>query len=114
DLTDGRLDPGDVTVAAQVILHDRHGRTFSPRTLDPEGFVLSADGFFVGSEGEAKVGLAPFVAEFDRDGRWRRELPLPARYLPDPAGSRGVRENLGFESLALTPDGRYLFAGTES
>ena len=31
-----------------------------------------------------------------------------------PAPGRGVRNNLGFESLALTPDARFLFAGLEN
>ncbi len=114
DLTSGRLPPDGVSVVGQIPLADRLGRPFPPRSLDPEGFALAPDALFVGSEGEAKVGLAPFVAEFDRGGRWRRDLPLRDRFLPDDRGSRGVRENLGFESLARSPDGRFLFGATES
>ncbi|MBZ0102224.1 MAG: esterase-like activity of phytase family protein [Thermoanaerobaculia bacterium] len=114
DLATGRLPPDGVSVVGQLPLADRLGRPFPPRSLDPEGFALTPDALFVGSEGEAKVGLAPFVAEFDRAGRWRRDLPLRSRFLPDGRGTRGVRENLGFESLARSPDGRFLFGATES
>jgi endonuclease/exonuclease/phosphatase family metal-dependent hydrolase len=54
------------------------------------------------------------VAEFDRSGRARRRLTLPARYLPDGARRSGVRDNLGFESVAVTPSGEWLFAATEN
>lgn len=111
---DGHLEADEYEVVGAVPLADREGREFPRRSLDPEGFALAPNAMFVGSEGEARVGLAPWVAEFDRAGRWRRELPLPGRYLPDGALGHGVRNNLGFESLALSPDGAWLFAATES
>ncbi|MDQ1348750.1 MAG: uncharacterized protein QG573_2126, partial [Acidobacteriota bacterium] len=83
-------------------------------SLDPEGIALGRRRIYISSEGEAKVGQAPFVYEFDLAGRFVRELPLPARYRPAVGAAVGVRENLGFESLALSPDGRYLFCGSEN
>ena len=41
-------------------------------------------------------------------------VPVPAAFLPVADGSRGVRQNLGFESAGVTPSGRYLFTGTEA
>lgn len=114
DLSDGRLDPGDVEVTGRIRLLGRDGRPFPGRSLDPEGLVLDRERMFVSSEGEAKAGQAPWVAEFDRAGRERGELPLPARFLPDGRERSGVRDNLGFEALALSPDGAYLFTGTET
>ncbi|GMU65127.1 MAG: hypothetical protein AMXMBFR36_14010 [Acidobacteriota bacterium] len=111
---DGRLEAGEYEVIGALQLADREGREFPRRSLDPEGFALAPTAMFVGSEGEARVGLAPWVSEFDRAGRWRRDLPLPGRYLPDGALGHGLRNNLGFESLALSPDGAWLFAATES
>ena len=86
---------------------------FAKRSLDPEGLALASTGggFFVSSEGEAKAGLAPFVAEFDAAGRQVRDFPLPPRYLP--AKERGVRDNLGLECLGVTPDRRALMVMTE-
>ncbi|MRR12290.1 hypothetical protein EG835_07465, partial [bacterium] len=54
----------------------------------------------------------PLTPDHVPDGSLRPELPLPARYRA--AGDRGLRENLGFEGLAPTGDGRYLFAGIEN
>jgi len=112
DLGDGRLDAGDVTVTGHTPLADRRGRPWAAQSLDPEGIAIGADRLFLSSEGEAGAGLAPFVAELGRDGRLGRDLPLPARYLP--ASGRGVRTNLGFESLAVAPSGRHLFAASEN
>ena len=39
---------------------------------------------------------------------------MPPAFLPNAAGTRGVRQNLGFESAATPPNGRYLFTGTEN
>ena len=112
DLADGRLDPGDVAVVGQVQLADRQGRPWRAKSLDPEGVALGGASLFLSSEGEARLGLAPFVAELAADGRLGAELPLPERYLP--RAGRGVRDNLAFESLAVSPDGSYLFSATEN
>ncbi|HSM14551.1 MAG TPA: esterase-like activity of phytase family protein, partial [Thermoanaerobaculia bacterium] len=114
DLSDGRLDDGDVHLVGRLEMTGPDGRPFPRRGLDPEGLALAADALYLGSEGEAKVGLAPFVAELDRQGRWRRALPLRDRFLPLADGSRGVRDNLGFESVAISPDGAWLFAAAEN
>ena len=39
---------------------------------------------------------------------------LPEHYLPDAGGTRGVRDNLGFEGLAVSPDGSRLFIAAEN
>jgi len=103
-----------VTVEGVTTLLARGGAPFPRRGLDPEGIALGNDRIYISSEGEAKVAQAPFVQEFDLDGKFLRELPLPERYRPAAGGAVGVRNNLGFEALALTPDGRYLFAGAEN
>jgi hypothetical protein len=114
DLADGRLDAGDVSVVGRLRLARPDGSPFPRRSLDPEGLVLDGDRMFVSSEGEAKTGQAPWVAEFDRSGRELAELPLPARFVPDGHERYGVRDNLAFESLALSPDRKFLFTGTET
>ncbi|HEX4956522.1 MAG TPA: esterase-like activity of phytase family protein [Thermoanaerobaculia bacterium] len=115
DLTDGRLDPGDVRLEGMDEIREEDGLPFAPRSLDPEGLARAPDGrFYVSSEGEAKVGLEPFVAEVGEDRAIRRRFLLPERYRPDGAGGRGVRQNQGFESLTVTPDGRYLVTATEN
>jgi 3-phytase/alkaline phosphatase D len=70
-------------------------------------------GLYVASEGGPATGADPFVRRFGLDGRPLGELPVPAYYLPDAAAGTGVRDNLAFESLTATPDGRRLITATE-
>jgi hypothetical protein len=101
-------------VDAATTLLGPDGAAFPRRGIDPEGIALGHGRVYIGSEGEARVGQAPFVAEFDLEGRLLRELPLPDRYRPAAGAAIGVRDNLGFEALALSPDGRFLFSGGEN
>ena len=39
--------------------------------------------------------------------------PSPSRFSRTPPGTRGVRQNLGFESASTPPNGRFFFTGTE-
>jgi endonuclease/exonuclease/phosphatase family metal-dependent hydrolase len=112
-IADGRLTADDVEFEAALFLRDQNGALFARRSLDPEGVALSSNGFFVSSEGESKAGVPPFVAEFDREGKMRRRAELPARFLPAGDGTRGVRDNLGFEALSTTENRATLLFATE-
>jgi len=114
DLSDGTLDDGDVTFVDVKQIYDSKKTPFAPGGLDPEGLVLARQGYFyVSSEGI--VGdpiIDPFIRRYNRNGRLTAELPIPAKYLPN-GTDRGVRFNLGFESLNMTPDGRMLVTANE-
>lgn len=116
-----------VTVEKVTFLQDEQGQTYKRGKLDPEGISLSPQGtIYISSEGDAKGKIPPFIAEFEvKTGRKITELPIPQRYLGDPEDpqgkiSRGLQNNLGFESLAiksgsLSPaDPFRLFTATES
>ncbi|MEJ1168591.1 esterase-like activity of phytase family protein [Variovorax sp. CCNWLW235] len=66
------------------------------------------------SEGDVLRGFGPSFYESARDGRLLREFALPAMFTPDPARQRGPRDNLGFEGLAVTPDGRHAWLAMEN
>ncbi len=68
--------------------------------VDLEGLVVLPDGFIVCSE------VGPRIVEVDRLGRFRSEIPLPARF-------NEARTNKSLESLTMSPSGRYLFTTTE-
>jgi hypothetical protein len=104
-----------VEILGVTTLRDASGQPFAPMSLDPEGLTLTAsDTLIVTSEGFANRLIDPWVRVFGLDGRELAALPVPAAFSPNAAGTRGVRLNLGFESAAVTPDGRFLFTGTEA
>jgi hypothetical protein len=89
------------------------------RSFDPEGLVVdpSTGNFLIADE------YGPSLYEFDRLGRLIAEFQTPDVLLPRPTGAldyAGVRDggtsgsgrqdNRGFEGLAISPDGKRLFA----
>ena len=70
--------------------------------------------FYLSSEGNIAADpiIDPFIRRYNRNGRVTAELPIPDHYQPNGI-DRGVRFNLGFESLNLTPDGRHLVTAGE-
>ncbi|PHZ84397.1 esterase-like activity of phytase family protein [Paremcibacter congregatus] len=84
-------------------------------SVDPEALKLAPGGqsYFWTSEGHAQHRVAPFIREMALDGRYIRDLSLPAKYLLNDAGSNGVRDNLAFEALTINRDGKSLTVSTE-
>lgn len=116
DLADGQLDPGDITFLDVTFLRDESGELFAPTSLDPEGIVLARPGFlFVSSEGFALRAppINPFINRFNLPGMQTKAAPVPGKFLPNATGTQGVRQNLGFESLNVTPDRQYLYTAAE-
>ena len=103
-----------VQIVGVTTLRDASGQPFASFSLDPEGLALTKDDtLVVTSEGFANRLIDPWVREFSLDGRQLAELPVPRAFLPNAAGTRGVRTNLGFESAGTTPNGRFLFTANE-
>lgn len=103
-----------VTPGAILPLVDAAGVPIPVFTLDPEGLAMTPEGeLLVASEGYASrdplVDLGIF--RFGRDGRLLGQLPIPPHYLP--RGDTGIRANVGFEGLSISPDGASLLAATE-
>src|SRR5262245_33363580 len=90
--------------------------------FDPEGFVLNplTGSFYVSDE------YGPSLYEFDTTGKRIRTFATPANLLPrngstpnyaggDPEpNTAGKRTNRGFEGLAISPNGAYLYAMLQS
>jgi hypothetical protein len=113
DLSDGRLDNGDVQFAAVTTLLAPNGQPYAPFSLDPEGLTLTKGGeLIVTSEGIAASGIAPWVRRYSLDGTFLGDLPVPAAFQPT-SPTHGVRQNLAFEAAAVAPNGRHLFVGME-
>jgi 3-phytase len=104
-----------VQILGVTTLRDASGQPFAPMSVDPEGLALTKDDTLIlTSEGFAARLIDPWVREFSLDGAQLGALPLPEAFLPNAAATRGVRQNLGFESAGVPPNGRFLFTGTEA
>ncbi len=115
DLADATLSDGDASFTDVTTLLQADGTPFPAKSLDPEGITLtSRDTLFISSEGDANALVSPFVNAFSLSGQQFAELPVPEKFLPTADKSAGIRNNLAFESLTLTPDQHYLFTATEN
>lgn len=110
--TPGRIA---VQVTGVVTLKQPDGSPYPPKAVDPEALVVLPGGEILWST-EAHPADRADVALIlsDREGRELRRLPLPARYQTDGAGTRGSRDNLGLEGIALMPDGGTLALAFEN
>jgi len=116
DLRDGTLDEGDVAFQSVTTLLDESGVPYAENAVDPEGLALTGNGIlFVSSEGnvDAEPMVPPFIREYSKTGEVVSDIPLPAIYLPNAERTSGVRNNLAFENLALSLDGRTLWTAVE-
>ena len=115
DLADGYLDAGDVEFRDVTQVFASGNEPFAPGGLDPEGLVLGRAGFlFMSSEGNSLANpvIDPFIRRYNLNGRMTAELPIPDKYIPNGV-DHGVRFNLSFESLNVTPDGHDLITAGE-
>ena len=115
DVSAGPFDATDVHFLAVTTLRGADGQPFPTGSLDPEGIAYTKAGTLViTSEGFANQLVAPWIRTFRLDGSQIGSLPVPAPFLPAAGGTRGVRQNLAFESATTAPNGRFLFSGTEN
>lgn len=114
NLQSGKLEKEQITFTGVTTLLDENGQGFPELSLDTEGIAFTGNSVFVSSEGDVDRQINPFIKEFSLDGKLLKTLPIPELFLPDDKGSKGIRNNLSFESLTLTPDRKYLFTATEN
>lgn len=118
--------PGSVGVTFNSVttLQTPSGTAFSTNTVDPEGVRYNAASKTLvwSNEGQrSAAGLqSPTVREMRLDGSHVREFSVPTAYQPagsaagTTAGDRGINNNLAFESLTYSTDGRTLYTATEN
>ncbi|MDQ3777632.1 MAG: esterase-like activity of phytase family protein [Actinomycetota bacterium] len=113
-IADGQLSAGDVTFEAVTTLRQPDGTPYPTGSLDPEGFALTKHNrqAIVTSEGFATRLINPWIRVYNLDGTYVRDVPVSDDFNPNVAGTRGVRQNLGFESAAVR--GKRLYTGTEA
>ncbi|MEL7243347.1 MAG: esterase-like activity of phytase family protein [Cyanobacteria bacterium J06643_5] len=115
NFSEDSFQKSDIETIKITTLKDKNGKTFPAGTIDPEGIALNDSSIFVSSEGDADKGINPFIKEFSIDsGQEISSLPIPQKFLPSQDKKSGIRNNLAFESLTITPDKKYLFTATEN
>lgn len=108
---------GAVKFTDVTLLKNQAGQTFAEQSLDPEGIALTSNSnLYISSEGDATATnlTNPFINKFSLTGEQLQALPVDSKYLPTSPQTSGVRNNLAFESLTLTPSQKYLFTATEN
>ena len=114
DVSDGQLDPSDITFLEVTTILDPFKAPYAPTSLDPEGLTLAHGGsLYFSSEGFAAriPPVNPFINRMNLNGRHNGSLIIPDKFLP--TSTQGVRNNLGFESLNVTPDQKTLVTASE-
>ncbi|MEH2113443.1 esterase-like activity of phytase family protein [Nostoc sp.] len=116
DLSKGVLQKVGITPVSVTTLLNENGQTFRPGETDTEGIALTnKETVFISSEGDVVKLINPFIKEFSlSSGKEIVTLPIPNKFLPDKNGQKGIRNNLAFESLTITPDKKHLFTATEN
>ncbi|WP_414528289.1 esterase-like activity of phytase family protein [Nodularia chucula] len=116
DLSKGKLENGDVVPVGVTTLLNQNNQPFISGETDTEGIAFTnRDTVFISSEGDVRQLIKPFIQEFSLTaGKLLTTLPIPQKFLPDTNSQQGIRNNLAFESLTITPDHQHLFTATEN
>lgn len=113
-----RLDLGEdgiggVEILSVTEIKAEGGTSYPLKGLDPEGMRLGRDGETLYWAHERDQQGRPYVGAMGRTtGTQLRSFPLPDYYMP--ADGRGIRDNLGFESLTLFGDGSIVVANEQA
>lgn len=119
-------DPGDAGVAWVDVtpILDADGQPFGRNQVDPESLRLDTrrNLIYWSNEGQrVSSGMQhPTMRRMQPDGKPAGEFAVPSYYNPSgsagglAAGDMGVQNNLAFESVAITPDGKTLWTMVEN
>jgi hypothetical protein len=114
--------PGQAGVSFQAVttILTPAGNPFALNQVDPESLRIDprSGNVYWSNEGQRSGGglQNPTVREMSAGGSHVRDFSVPTRYNPAGLGAAdpGIRNNLAFESLTLSPDGRTLYTATEN
>lgn len=119
------FNPSPITINNVTQLRDVGGGTFPALGVDPEAIRFRRNGSDMSivwtSEGAVSATSNPplqnpFVREANLNGDFVREFSNPNKFNPDAVAgqTRGIRNNVAFESLTLSTDGTRTYTATES
>lgn len=109
---DYHLDQQDIQVLGVTRLLNEQGEELGTELPDPEGIFYKDGHVYVSSERNLN-GNFPEVYKVDVEtGEIQSRFTVP-EYYEGTTSDLGVRNNLGFESLTITPDGTRVWAAIE-
>lgn len=105
-----------VTFSQVTTLKNNLGTAYPALAIDPEAIrFLPGNQIVYTSEGDVTNNINAFVRIGNLDGSYVRDLAMPANFQQTgPAGLTGIRNNLAFESMTVSPDGKTLTTATEN
>ncbi len=112
-----------VTFNAVTTIQKPGGGAFAVNTVDPEGirYNPATNSLYWSNEGQRAPSFqVPTVREMTVGGAHVRDFSVPGRYNPlgtdagTSVGDRGIYNNLAFETMALSSDGKTLYTATEN
>ena len=113
-----------VVFHAVTVIQRPGGGPFKKNSVDPEGMRFDAVRNKIYWSNEGQRGFFgfrhPTVSEINLDGSHSRDFAIPSYYSPGRSdigifpGSKGIYDNLAFESLAISLDGATLYTATEN
>lgn len=118
--------PGSAGVSFNSVttIQQAGGTAFTPNTVDPESIRYDSvrNSIYWSNEGQRSAAgfQSPTVREMRADGSYVRDFNVPANYVPSgsasglSAGDKGVYNNLAFENLTISHDGKTLYTATEN
>jgi hypothetical protein len=113
--------PGSAGVgfSSSTVIQTPGGTPFALNTVDPEGMRFNplTSSLYWANEGQRAAGANqnPTVREMTIGGAPVRDFSVPTRYNPGAGASDpGIRNNLAFESLAISTNGQILYTATEN
>lgn len=105
-----------VTPSAVITIKAPDGKPYKKGMVDFEGIALWADDVIVSSEGwiNKDPPVNPEIFRITRSGDFKMDLAIPEQFLTKKGIVKyGARDNLVFEALSSSRDGKVLWAGAE-
>lgn len=110
-----KIEIQKVDIESVKFLTNKDGQTFAKGSITPKGIAITPEQtVFISGYSATGDSFAPFVQEFDLNGKMLKSLPIPERYVAetvDEKESLGIRETSAFESLTFNPTGNIPTSG---
>lgn len=110
-----KIEIQKVDIESVKFLTNKDGQTFAKQSITPKGIAITPEQtVFISGYSATGNSFAPFVQEFDINGKMLQSLPIPQRYVAkavDENKSLDIQQTSAFESLTFNPTGNIPTSG---